>query len=223
MRDYERCRELLSLVEGAAPGYQRLLGLAAGHLREYPAALQSLARARSEEPGDPLLPLSLLSAELASGADPEVPGERSGPLGELAAAAEWRRAQELLRAGEPLRAARAFAEASNRFREASPSAESGERLAAAYLGQVIAYLAADQLDAVQQSFSRIRTAGELPPGVLEFARQVHELADATRTLSPAERSAALAPLVEMLLQVRLRVRFYDGTLPVAMYWEGLPA
>jgi hypothetical protein len=43
--------------------------------------------------------------------------------------------------------------------------------------------------------------------------------DAVEELAPEERGEAVAPLAELLLRARLRVRLYDGRLPVEMRWD----
>jgi hypothetical protein len=59
----------------------------------------------------------------------------------------------------------------------------------------------------------------LPEATLALAREVYAVADAARGLSPDERREVLAPLAEVVLELRLHVAFYDGTRPVAMHWE----
>jgi tetratricopeptide (TPR) repeat protein len=222
LREYDACaqavRRLLQ-TEPEAPGANRLLGFCLGAQGEYSAALPYLHDALRQDPDDAVLANALLSAELAAGAAPEVTDPKHG---ELAGAAAWRRGQRLLEERGFVEAARSFAVAGERFAASSPASSLAERLAACYVGQVIAYLAADQLETAQQCFTRQGRDTPLPQGTLEFAARLYSLAEVTRELSPEERREAFAPLVELIESVRMRVGFVDGTLPVAISWLGLP-
>ncbi|HTE20751.1 MAG TPA: hypothetical protein VK689_20490, partial [Armatimonadota bacterium] len=141
---------------------------------------------------------------------------------ELNGAVAWLRAQQQLRDRDAHAAVADFFSAAHFFTEASPLPVLGERIAACYVGLAISHLLTGMLDAAQGDFSRLAGRGSMPQPMLQFARQVYEIADAMRDLSPDERREALAPLAELVLRARLRVRFYDGTGPVAMHWENLP-
>src|SRR5688500_3608258 len=160
--DFEQCRALLNRLEPPFPsGFHTLLGLCAGMQGDYLSAIAALEAALADEPADERLPAALLSARLAGGEAPEPPSGSDGALGALSGAAEWRRGQVLLEEGKPREAGHSFARAADLFLAASPPSAAGERLAACCLGQAIAYLAADQVDAAQQAFSRARS--RLPP------------------------------------------------------------
>ena len=219
--DFEQCRDLLEAMAAPfPPGFHTLLGLCAGMQGDYACAIAALEAALAHEPADERLPAALLSARLAAGDAPEPSSASDGALGALSGAAEWRRGQVLLEQGKPREAGHAFARAADLFLAVSPPSVAGERLAACCLGQAIAYLAADQVDAAQQAFSRARS--RLPPSGQVLARQVFELGEAIRSLRGAEKGDAVAPLVELLSRAHLRVGFYDGSRAVSLHWEGLP-
>lgn len=226
LKQFEPCADTLqeALRETPLlPGARRLLGLALGRLQDPAGAARELTLAREEEPEDPLLLASLISARLQLG---EPLAERvaggTGPLGELVAASRWLEGQQQLRDRRPREAARLFAEAGERFITASPPELVGDRLAASFVGQAISYLVACELEAAQLAYSRLQRTGKLPEGMRPFARQLYELADEARALPEAERREALEPLAELVLGAKLLVRFYDPSRPVAMHWENLP-
>lgn len=204
------------------PGAQRLLGMALGRLDDPEGAARALARAVEEDGADEALHASLLSARLRSGALPEeTPAFGGGPLAELAGALAWLLARRALEAGHPADAARRFAEAAALFARFSPPLLLGERLAAAYVGLAISYLLAGQFDAAAQAYSRTM-GGQDPGGTAgRLARQVFEIAGALQEVGPEERATVLAPLAGLLLQVQVRVLFYDQVHPVAIRWENL--
>lgn len=225
LRQFEQCADLLTAalaIHSEIPGARKLLGLALGRL-DFPSLAADHLRATSQEaPNDPELRASLISAEIRAGLIPErVSGSATGALAEISGAGEWVRGQASLREGWAVAAAEEFQKAGELFARHSPPEVLAERIAAAYIGEVVSHLAAGQLDAAQRGFSRLRERARLPEPTLQFARGLYELADALRILTPEERTEELAPLVETVLSARIRVRFYDATRPVEMYWENL--
>lgn len=226
LKQFEPCADTLqeALRETPElPGTRRWLGLALGRTEDPAGAVRELSLAREEDPDDPLLLASLISAHLQLG-DPWIGrvAANAGPLGELSAASLWLEGQHLLRDRRPREAARLFAEAGERFLSASPPELVEDRLLASFVGQAISYLVAGELEAAQLAYSRLARRGVVPEAVTQFARQLYELADEARALPEAERREALGPLAELVLGARLRVRFYDPSRPVAMHWENLP-
>jgi hypothetical protein len=220
LRQYEACAELLSTADLAGFEELRLRGLALGMLDRCADAVDSLDAALELRPEDEELRASLLSAQLRSGALPDIPrAAAAGPLAELSGAAAWLRARLRLEEGGGDAAAALFGQAAALFERSSPPGVVGERIGACYAGQAISYLAAGRLEPAQHAFSRLARKCNVPPSVLSLARKVYELADAARHLSPSERVESLRPLAELVTGVRLRVRFYDQRGPVAMYWE----
>jgi hypothetical protein len=223
---FEQCADALTAalaVYPDLPGAQRLLGLSLGRLDFRTDAVRSLRAAVAEEPHDHELLASLVSAEIRAGLVPErriIAAE--GSLAEALGAGDWVRGQHALREGGAAEAALAFREAGDRFARHSPPEAAPERVAAAYVGETVSQLAAGQFDAAQRGFSRLGARVRLPEATLRFARGLYELTDALRGLTPVEYTAELAPLVEAILAARIRIRFYDGTRPVEMYWENLP-
>jgi hypothetical protein len=228
LRQYAACAGLVetALAEDPhLPGARRLLGMALGQLDET-GAVEALRAALCEDASDPRLRAALLSAELRAGILPEVPAEpAAGPETDVAGAAAWLRAQAALRNGNPADAALLFDRAAELFRQGAPASVLAERLGTAYLGQVVSRLAAGDLEGAQRLFARLTSAPpvRLPDRTLALAREVYAVADAARGLSPAERREVLAPLADVVLELRLRVAFYDGTRPVAMHWERVGA
>jgi tetratricopeptide (TPR) repeat protein len=223
LRQFAGCAEFLQQALAETPtlkGGHRLLGMALGRLGESRDAAAALARAIQEEPDEPVLRASLATSQMAAGVLPEPPiGPLEGPAGEIAGAVAWLWGQQSLRDGRPGEATRHFAEAAEYFARSSSPAELGERIGACYVGQAVSALLAGQLDAAQQAYTRLARMAPVREPVLALARQVYEVAEAVRELSPGERSEVLAPLADLILTVRLRVRFYDGEQPVAMHWE----
>jgi tetratricopeptide (TPR) repeat protein len=226
LRQFEQCADLLSAALDAQPdlpGARRLRGLALGSLGLSADAVRSLRAALIESPGDSELLGSLISAEIRAGLVPERPSvPAAGAAAELAGAGAWVRGREALREERMVAAAHAFQEAGDLFVQHSPIDTAPERAAAAYVGETVSWLAAGQFDAAQRGFSRLSTRVRLPEATLRFARGLYELADALRDLEPSERAEELAPLVDAIASARIRLRFYDGTAPVEMYWENLP-
>lgn len=226
LQQFEPCADLLRAalaVHPEFPGARRLLGLALGRLDLAAEAAACLRAACREAPGDAELEASRISAEIRANQEPgEAPRTAAGALAELAGAGAWARGQHALRAGRAAVAADSFREAGEWFAAHSPADTLAERVAAAYIGEAVSNLAAGRLDLAQRAFSRLRERARLPEATLRFARGLYELAEALRELEPRERAEELGPLVEAVLAARLRVRFYDGTRPVEMYWENLP-
>jgi hypothetical protein len=225
LRQYQACADLLEPLlqeEPRVPDGHRLLGMSLGRVEEPGRAARALAAAVAEAPHDVPLWGSLLSARIQAGIEEEVPSGLSGPAGELAGAATWILGQRSLREGRPAEAARRFAEAAALFEAWSPAELLPERAAACYVGGAVSHLLAAQLDAAQQGFSRLSGRAAVGGPVLAFARQVFEVVEAMRELSPEERAEVLDPLAGLVLRLRLRVRFYDQVRPVAMHWENLP-
>ena len=225
LRQFQACADAVEAAletDPSLPGAQRLLGMALGCLGEPNRAAEALARGCEEDPSDLELRASLVSAQMGQGAVPPSIPHLPGRANELKGAAAWLRGQQQLRDGDAHGAAGSFFSAAHFFAEASPLPVLGERIAACYVGLAISHLLTGMLDAAQGDFSRLSGRGSAPQSALAFARQVYEVADAVRELSPEEQRDALAPLAELVLQVRLHVRYYDGTGPVAMHWENLP-
>jgi len=226
LRQFEQCADCLTgalAVHPEIPGANKLLGMALGRLGFTTDAARSLRAALAETPEDPAVLGSLISAEIRAGLVPERRSvTATGELGEIMGAAAWIRGQQALREGRTAEAALAFQEAGELFASHSPPEVAPERVAAAYVGETVSHLAAGQLDAAQRGFSRLGARVRLPEATLRFARGLYELADALREVVPAERAAELAPLVDAVAAARLRLRFYEGTQPVEMYWENLP-
>jgi len=226
LRQFEQCADLLAAaleVKPEIPGARKLRGLALGRLDFSADAAQCLCAARAEAPDDPELLASLITAEIRAGFIPEhLIRPASGALAEVLGAAAWVRGRRELQEERMAAAAHAFRESGDLFVENSPREAAPERAAAAYVGETVSSLAAGQFDAAQRGFSRLSARVRLPEATLRFARGLYELADALRELDPAERAAELAPLVDAVAAAQIRVRFYDGTAPVEMYWENLP-
>jgi tetratricopeptide (TPR) repeat protein len=222
LKQYQLCVDELTAVldqEPELPGARRLLGMALGHLDCPAEASGVLAGAVEEDPDDPLLRASLLSAQIEAGILPAYPvSPLPGAQAEFAGAAAWLHGQARLRQGRAADAARLFLEAASLFQSSSPQNEAGERIAACYVGLAISHLVAGQLEAAQQSFTRLG-GHSFPEAALSLARQVYEVVEAVRELPPEERTLVLAPLAQLVLQARLRVRFYDQLHPPAMHWE----
>lgn len=137
------------------------------------------------------------SKEAAEGVPP--PARAPSPAPSLEAADEAWRAGQLLLPGDPAAAALRFEEAG---RLLPPSPARAEQLAACYIGQAVAHLAAGSFDAAQLSFSRRREEA-LPPAAAEFARGLYELAQELRRAGGEERREAVEPLVDLVLGIRL--------------------
>jgi tetratricopeptide (TPR) repeat protein len=229
LRDYDRCAELLLDSElPELPGKSRWLGLSSGQLGNFQRAAAELELAVREAPEDGDLQASLLSAQLRAGAVPEPPPSApAGALGELCGAAAWVRGQALLTAGSAREAAASFDVAGGLFGRCSPASEAAERIGAAFVGAAVSRLVSGDLDAAQRSFSSLSSgipaqrSARATRALVDFARQLYAAADAVRGLAPEERLEAVAPLVELVTTARLRVRFYDGRLPVSMHWDHL--
>lgn len=226
LKQYQQCADTLEAAlreTPLLPGAHRLLGLSLGRLDDPEGAVRALERALEEDPEDRELEASLISAHLQTGhAYPPAVSRATGARGELVAASLWLRGRKLLEAGRPREAARTFGDAAELFAQASPPELAGERVAASLMGQAISYLVAGELVPAQQSYARFSRRVQFPESAQLFARQVYELAEEARGLTEAERAPALAPLGDLLLGVRLMVRFYDQVRPVAMHWEGMP-
>lgn len=226
VRQYHEAAEMLAdaLTEDPTlPGAHRLLGLSLGHLGHAQAAVAALRAAIEEDPHDARVRLSLLSAELQAG-EPVEP--RSEDTGELAGAACWQWGQRLLGEGRAADAARSFARAAGLFAAASSGETLPERLAACYVGQAISLLAAGDFLGAQQAYGRLPRGAPLPASADTFARQLYELAEAARELSPAEQREVVLPLTDLVLRARLVVRFCDGSGSppgaAVLFWEDLP-
>jgi tetratricopeptide (TPR) repeat protein len=227
LRQFQACADAVLRAletEPDLPGAHRLLGLALGRLGQSMEAARALSKAVLEEPNASGLRASFQSAQIEAGVVPDAGDARARDFPEeIAGAAEWLRGQSRLRARNAAGAARHFEQAGALFARSSPEPVLGERLAACYVGQAISLLLAGQLDAAQQCFSRLRRRELVPVTVHAFAQQLYELADAVRDFPSDERAAAIGPLVDLVLAARLRVRFYDGSQPVAMRWENMPS
>lgn len=208
---------------------RRLLGLALGHLQRWHEAEAALRTALELEPGDAGLRASLQSVLIQLGWEPLPPTVAgTGPAAEIAGAACWISGQRMLAAGKPAEASRLFEQAGSLLAQWSPVEARAERVAACFIARAVALLLAGEWSAAQRGFSKLepevrgtpRSAGQTR-ALVDFARQLYGVAAALPELTPAEREEALQPLRELVLNARLHVRFYDGTLPVAMYWERL--
>lgn len=226
LNQFEACADAVTAAlehEADLPGAYRLLGMSLGRLDDPRGAVAALERACREAPEDVGLRASLISAQVDCAIPSAPTGAASpGPLGEVSGAAGWIWGQHLLRERRPMDAGRAFLDAAVRFQSASAPDLLPERLGACYVGQAISYLVAGELDSAQLGYARTIGRAAPPPSVAQFARQVYEIVEAVRELEPAERIPALAPLADLVLQARLRIRFYDQVRPVSMHWENLP-
>ena len=224
----------------------RIYGLALGHLHE-PAAPEALRQAVAGDPQDMLSRGALASLLIQRGegaAAREALGLKPlgiattlgaalepGELEELAGAARWLEGRSLLlepAAGDARPAVRVspaayFREAAQRFHRATPADLLAERATACYVGAAIAHLLDGHWSAAQQLYVQWRKLG-LPDtsALATFAATLYELAQGLQELDPAERAAACEPLRDLLAGARLRLRYWDGSRPVAMHWDGLP-
>lgn len=218
----ELAREVLD-AEEADGGAHHLLGLALARLGQSQEAMAALSRAVTLTPGDPAPLAALLSVSLLNGAPVTVSlAAAEGPAGELAGALAWVEAQALL-TGDARAAAACFSQAAERFARYSSPETLGERVVAAYLGAAVSYLAAGQPALAQRAFSTLIGGVPVPEAALSFARQLYELATLFTDLDASERLDTIAPLVALVLRARLRTVLYDGTAPVVIRWEHLPA
>lgn len=209
-------------------GADRLLGLSLGHLpHARQQAAETLARALTETPDDPMLRGSALSGQLRAGLIHTSEGvwerhpDDPAPLQELYAVALWLKGRLLLHQGEAAGARQAFQTAAELFR-ANPSAEvsdQGERLAASYVGLVISHLLAGEWTAAQTAYARTLGTAHVPSEVGDFARRVYEVVEAVMELPPADRALAVAPLADLLETVEVRIEFFDNSRPVSVMWE----
>jgi tetratricopeptide (TPR) repeat protein len=226
LRELERCVALLLplvSLEQPPPGAKRLLGLALGRMGAIEHAVPVLAEAAAEHPEDLALSASLLSARLLLGQFPEVQASPTeGPLAELIGALAWLNGQRLLAERRDAAAAAAFNRAGELISADVPALIAAERASAVFIGEAVSRLAAGQLEAAQQCFSRLSRRERLSPETLQFARQLYELAEVLKEVDQAERSEVVQPLVELVVTARLRLRFFDQEQPVEIWWDHLP-
>jgi hypothetical protein len=98
-----------------------------------------------------------------------------------------------------------------------------ERLAAAYVGQAVAMVAAGQYEAAPRLFARRRAEGmAATPALSRFARGLYELCDLAARLPGDERAAAGEALRPLLAAARLTATLWDGGHPLVLGWHGLP-
>ena len=209
---------------------RRLLGLALGHLQRWQEAEAALQSALELAPENTMLRASLQSVQIQLATEPlPSTGSETGPAAEMAGAVCWISGQRRLAEGKPAEAARQFELAGSLLAKWSAAETRAERVTACFIAQAVALLLAGEWSAAQRGFSRLepevrgtpRTAKQTR-GLVDFARQLYGVAEALPELTPAERDEALQPLRDLVLNARLHVRFYDGSFPVAMYWEKLP-
>lgn len=147
----------------------------------------------------------------------------------LRGGARWLRGREALQRGRARQAGSEFEQAARAFvAAASVSALARpplpERLAAAYVGQAVAMVAAEQFAAAPQLYARRRAQGMTPsPALARFARDLFELCDLATRLNPAERKAAGEALLPVVTRAAMTTSLWDGAHPVILSWSGLPA
>jgi len=213
----------LAAQQSPLPGAGRLLGLTLGRMGAYQSAARWLTDAAIENPGDPLLQASLLSARLLSGEFPDAhPSPADGPLAEMNGALEWLHGQRLLGDLRHSEAAAAFHRSGALLTATAPAPIAAERASAVFIGEAVCRLAAGQFEAAQQCFSRLSRRERLSPETLQFARQLYDVAEALHDLDAAERAEAVQPLVDLVRAARLRHRFFDQEAPVNLWWDHLP-
>lgn len=215
----------------ASPDARRLLGMALGHLQRWRGAEAALNSALELAPDDAMLRAALQSAQIQLGVEPlPLSGAETGPAAEIAGAVCWISGQRRLAEGNPTEGAQLFEQAGSLLAKWSPVDVRAERVAACFIARAVALLLAGEWSAAQRGFWQLepevrgvpRSAGQTR-ALVDFARQLYGVADALPELTPAEQDEALQPLRDLVLNARLHVRFYDGTLPVAMYWETISA
>lgn len=226
-------------VEGTPdlPGAGVILSLARARLCERDAARDAFAAAVAMAPEEPHLRCARAAFLLRDGhgvpalADAEAGlahADHRSPLGtallSLVGAARWRLGQEAMGRGEERRAVSEFDHAARAFRAAAAGRRAtAERLAAAYVGQAVAMVAAGQIEAVPRLFARRQAEGMSPsPSLARFARDLYELCDLAARLPDAERSVVGEALRPVLAVAALQVSLWDGGYPVLLGWHGLP-
>jgi hypothetical protein len=220
------------------PGAGVILALALARMGEEDAARAAFAAAVAVAPEDPHLRCAHAAFLLRGGRGAEALGEAEAGLGVVEedasprvpllsarGAAHWLLGQEAVARGEDRRAVAAFEQAARSFLAAgaSPARSLSEWLAAAYVGQAVAMVAAGQYASAPRLFARQQAQGmAATPALARFARDLYELCDLTPRLPEAERPAAGHALRPVLSRAVLRASLWDGGCPLILAWYGLP-
>jgi tetratricopeptide (TPR) repeat protein len=229
---------VVATLEGqsALPGAATILALARARLGETQAALDAFADAVAAEPDEPHARCAYAACLLRAGRAEEAvaqldavsPPPRLLPVTlSLRGAAHWQEGQGALARAADREAAAQFERSARAFVAAAERAATSrqplpERLAAAYVGQAVAMVAAEQFGAVPPLFARRRAQGmAVTPALTRFARELYELCDLAARLEPSERQTAGAALRPVITRAVLSVNLWDGSQPVILAWHGL--
>jgi tetratricopeptide (TPR) repeat protein len=231
------------------PGGQRTLGFALARLNREEEARERLREAARQSSADWAARASLASLLLRIHSEANFPpplrAASSSPAAEAVAhleeavaqgpppaarellgAAHWSCGRDALASRRDREAARQFAAAAEQFQEAAELSGVARRAlparqAAAYVGQAVALLLADEPDAAQRLFSRTPRANvESSDAIVRFAAGLYELCEELRHLPVPDRAEAADALREVVLQTRLVVGFYDARQAVNLAWHG---
>jgi hypothetical protein len=242
---------VVAALEGARalPGAMTILALAWARLGESEAALATFAEAVAAEPDEPHARCAYAALLLRAGRPEDAaaqletvsPPSRLLPVWlSLRGAAHWGVGQRALMreadreaVAQFERSARAFvgaAEAAATARRGESRVRPGqtrgsplqERLAAAYVGQAVAMVAAEQFGAAPQLFARRQAEGmTATPALTRFARELYEFCDLAARLDPADRKTAAVTLRPIITDTAIAVNLWDGSQPVVIAWRGL--
>jgi hypothetical protein len=229
---------VVATLEGARelPGAMTILALAQARLGENEAALATFAEAVAAEPAEPharcayaaLLLRAGRAGEGAAQLDAVSPPSSLLPVSlSLRGASCWQSGQAALAREADREAATQFERSARAFVEAAAEAATArqplpERLAAAYVGQAVAMIAAEQFGAVPLLFARRRSEGmAATPALTRLARELYEFCDLAARLDPSERKTAAATLRPSVTRAAIAVHVWDGSQPVIIAWRGL--
>jgi len=232
------------------PGAGVILALARARMGEEARAEEAFAMAVAARPDDPYLrgahaafllrarrgeeALAAAAAGLAILDQRPATNDR-GRTGESAlrvallsasGGARWARGQALVGSGEDGRAVTEFEHAARAFLAAGRSMQDARdalpgRLAAAYVGQAVAMVAAGQYEAAPRLFVRRCAEGmAATPALSRFARDLYELCDLAARLPATERAAAGEAMRPVLAGARLTATLWDGGHPLVLGWHG---
>lgn len=229
---------VVATLEGARelPGAMTILALAQARLDENEAALVTFAEAIAAEPAEPHVRCACASLLLRVGRAEDAAAQLDGVSPppallsvslSLRGAVWWLAGQAALVREADREAAAQFERSARAFVRAAAEAATArqdlpERLAAAYVGQAVAMIAAEQFGSVPLLFARRRTEGmAATPALTRFARELYEFCDLAARLDPSERKAAAATLRPIITRAAISVNLWDGSQPVIVAWRGL--
>jgi hypothetical protein len=229
---------VVATLEGARelPGAMTILALAQARLGESELALAIFAEAVEAKPAEPHARCAAASLLLRAGRaedaaaqlDAVSPPSALLPVSlSLRGAACWQAGQKALAREADREAAAQFERSARAFVRAAAEAATArqslpERLAAAYVGQAVAMIAAEQFGSVPLLFARRRTEGMVAtPALTRFARELYEFCDLAARLDLGERKTAAATLRPSITQAAMSLNLWDGSQPISITWHGL--